>query len=362
MKRHRRRGFTLVELLVVITIISMLMALLLPAVQAARENGRRATCMNNQKQLATAMLGYESSNGEFPGFVEYLGPTGAPVTPGTPTEFDPARNPQHDVTWEVVLFPYLELNDLWTKWRTKVATNENDLTNNGERPAVFIRFLGCPSDVTIDMGQGSTSNSYVVNCGQIDSSIPNPNPDSRYNGKPDIAAHGVFFDHSSEIWRAKFSTPSVDSRETMSLDRLTQLDGSTNTLMLSENVQATDWIPRDYLNTDPALQKNRRTPIKEFDCGFIWSPTEAVPEGGDPTSTTPVTHFAINEDLGFKGYDVYHARLSSRHPGVVIASFCDGHTQVLRENIDYSVYQHLMTPDGKNAVPPLTGVLDTASF
>lgn len=353
MKRHRRRGFTLVELLVVITIISMLMALLLPAVQAARENGRRATCMNNQKQLATAMLAYESSNNEFPGFVEYLGPTTDPTATTTP-KFDPAKDPQHDVTWQVVLFPYLELNELWTKWRTKVATNENDLRNNGERPAVFIRFLGCPSDVTVDMGQGSTSNSYVVNCGRID-----PNPP--FTGKPDIAAHGVFFDHSSEIWKAKFSATPVDARESMSLDRLTQLDGSTNTLMLSENVQATDWIPRDYLNTDPALQKNRRTPIKEFDCGFVWSERQAVPEGGDPT-TSPATHFAINEDLGFKNYDVYHARPSSRHPGVVIASFCDGHTQVLRENIDYTVYQHLMTPDGKNSVPPLTGVLDTANF
>lgn len=61
-----RRAFTLVELLVVITIIGMLTALLLPAIQAARESGRRAQCMNNARQLTTAALGYESARGQFP--------------------------------------------------------------------------------------------------------------------------------------------------------------------------------------------------------------------------------------------------------------------------------------------------------
>ena len=72
MNRLGRRGFTLVELLVVITIIGMLMALLLPAVQSARESGRRAQCQNNQKQLALALLNFESRQGAFPGYTNRL--------------------------------------------------------------------------------------------------------------------------------------------------------------------------------------------------------------------------------------------------------------------------------------------------
>jgi len=67
MKRvWRKRGFTLVELLVVITIIGILIALLLPAVQAAREAARRLQCTNNEKQLALGCLGHESATGRFP--------------------------------------------------------------------------------------------------------------------------------------------------------------------------------------------------------------------------------------------------------------------------------------------------------
>src|SRR5579864_9370087 len=66
LRRGRREGFTLIELLVVITIIGILIGLLLPAINAARESARRATCANNLKQLAIGCLNFESAKKQLP--------------------------------------------------------------------------------------------------------------------------------------------------------------------------------------------------------------------------------------------------------------------------------------------------------
>src|SRR6476660_1819877 len=69
---RRRLAFTLVELLVVITIIGMLVALLLPAVQGARARARTLTCLNQLKQIGLATVSYDSSKGQFPGMTQFI--------------------------------------------------------------------------------------------------------------------------------------------------------------------------------------------------------------------------------------------------------------------------------------------------
>ncbi len=101
--RAARPGFTLIELLVVIAIIGVLIALLLPAVQAAREAARRAQCINNLKQIGVALHNYHGVVGSFP--VGFLYPTGAVPTTTSPQQY----------RWSVLaqMAPYLEQTNLY---------------------------------------------------------------------------------------------------------------------------------------------------------------------------------------------------------------------------------------------------------
>ncbi len=137
MNRRRKHGFTLVELLVVITIIGMLMALLMPAVQAARESARKAKCMNHQKQVSLAALNFEACNGRFPGFKNALNGS--------------------DVSWVVMLFPYLDRAKLWESWANLPAGDP------GEKKPVYIKVLVCPSDPGEALSAGDAPCSYVCN-------------------------------------------------------------------------------------------------------------------------------------------------------------------------------------------------------
>lgn len=119
-------GFTLVELLVVIAIIGILVALLLPAVQAAREAARRIQCANNLKQIGLAMLNYESSNKTLPYGSPYKGTI---ATIGGP--------------WSTLIMPYLEQQTLFDEIDFNVQMGHR---NNAEIVAQVVSAYVCPSD------------------------------------------------------------------------------------------------------------------------------------------------------------------------------------------------------------------------
>ena len=186
----RREAFTLVELLVVITIIGMLMAMILPAIAAVKEHARQAICTSNQSQIAKAVLVFESRRQRFPGYNE---------KPKYRTEY---------FAWPVVLLPELERRDLYDVMNADPSSS----TLREKDARTYVQILVCPS---AQKDKDHDVITYIVNVGRQDS------------GQGDTPANGVF--HNRRL----------NNPVEMSISSLK--DGVANTLMLSESLQVDSW-------------------------------------------------------------------------------------------------------------------------
>lgn len=331
-----RRGFTLVELLVVIAIIGILIALLLPAVQAAREAARRSQCTNNVKQVVLALHNYHDINKQFPPAA--LGCMGA----GFPykaldTAAMAGKQPRNTLdtwgaTWITMLLPQLEQQPLHAQYdfRRPCTDPVNQVVVKTLIPALM-----CPSDASDNRifiratGQEFAKGNYVANCSA-----------RRYmsdvDGYTDMARRGVF--NTWVQWGAK-----VESI----------LDGTSNTVAISE------------VCTSP----------NTGDARGAWGHVSGVAFGGGVNSSLPNGSLIPNSnalddnyrDL-IEGYcsapsndrrlrcatpgNAWDARIAARsyHPGGVNVGMADGSVKFVQESIDVATWGALLSSRGNEAV------------
>jgi prepilin-type N-terminal cleavage/methylation domain-containing protein len=207
-----RLGFTLVELLVVIAIIGVLVALLLPAVTAARESARRAQCINNLKQLGLAMLNYHDSFKTLPMGAVYVGSDASAQTDRASTDF---RAPGWGATWATLILPHIEQQALHNTYNFSLPS-----INNVNTPVTRAKLvvMECPSAGTLK-----------------EANDPNGSGGVWAKGNYAVAAGGKVANQNDDPngWRGKYKASfSIRPMETNKLADIR--DGASNTIFMSE--------------------------------------------------------------------------------------------------------------------------------
>jgi prepilin-type N-terminal cleavage/methylation domain-containing protein/prepilin-type processing-associated H-X9-DG protein len=332
MKSNRHKGFTLVEILVVIAIIGILVALLLPAVQAAREASRRMSCLNNLKQFGLALHNYESQYHAFPAALVYM--------KGSPDQPFACAN--------AALLPFLEqqnaanlLNSTqpWFLQSPQVATL---------KLSVFV----CPSDVApnpttypfiasfgLPVGGTFANSSYAHSKGMNDaicfSAGLSPPPTTVLSGMFDLDSFRRF----SDI-----------------------LDGTSNTFAMGE---AASGFPICHgvgcTTPDPSGQKSAHgwllgghTQPPWVAVGFVYSGNKCSTV--EPLNKRPVTDSlhdvsaTFNCNTSFQGGPHWVSNFRSYHPGGGMFLFADGSVRFISQTIDMDNYRGLSTIQGSEIV------------
>ena len=302
----QRRGFTLVELLVVIAIIGVLVALLLPAVQAAREASRRAKCQNNLRQWTLAMHNFHDVNGKLP--------------------FAAKQPPR--TSWPPQLWPFVEQQAAYSVYRFDIGFHEvpNTIENTSQGiTSLKIPLYYCPSDggktgYTKGDSFWRAKGNYECNWGPVVYLIGASDP-------PPTA------------W-APFGLMDFKTRINPRQSRLAEIsDGTSNTLLMSEQIMQLEGSPDhrgDIINDNGGgnIFMTLFTPNSGIDAvrvGFCKNDNPRMP-------CSP----AANDRLNFA--------VRSQHPNGVQASQCDGSVIFVSNNVALSVWQAMSTMNGGETV------------
>jgi prepilin-type N-terminal cleavage/methylation domain-containing protein len=326
-------GFTLVELLVVIAIIGVLVALLLPAVQAAREAARRSQCQNNLKQLGLAAANYLGAKSD-----------------RLPTGGLQEQSPYRGIPLFVYLLPYMEQQTIYSQWDFKnLANNSRTLTSP---TAIAIATFACPSDQpperVVDFSTMPSGNHGLAYPGFYANTSYAGNGGTRSYYANDSKDDGVFYTTGpAGVEYAQPIGPNIRHDDPVKLPEIT--DGTSNTLLFGERYN----IDSDF----DALPTGQRSGLLIHQWA-LWGWTGGFKVTGHALRSGAVRiNYTVGECLqsgSSGGYTCQDQRLNawgSGHPSGANFTLCDGSTRFVSDSIAVTTLAFWSTRAGEESIP-----------